>query len=54
MTEDIVGKCYECQLTCTTKQHRQEPIKMTNIPEKPWKVVSVYFGGVYTLMDIII
>ena len=45
MTEDIVGKCYECQLT--TKQHRQEPIKMTNIPEKPWEVVSVDFGGPY-------
>ena len=45
MTEDIVGKCYECQLT--TKQHRQEPIKMTNIPEKPWEVVSVDFEGPY-------
>ena len=45
MTENVVGKCYECQLT--TKQHRQEPVKMTNIPEKPWEVVSVDFGGPY-------
>ena len=45
MNEDIVGKYYECQLT--TKQHRHEPIKMTNIPEKPWEVVSVHFGGPY-------
>ena len=45
MTENVVEKCYECQLT--TKQHRQEPVKMTNIPEKPWEVVSVDFGGPY-------
>ena len=42
MTERIVGQCYECQLT--TKQHRQEPVKMSKIPEKPWEVVS---GGPY-------
>ena len=45
MTEDIVGKRYECQFT--TKRHRQEPIKMTNIPEKLWEVVSIDFGGQY-------
>ena len=44
MTENVVEKCYECQLT--TKQHRQEPVKMTNIPEKPWEVVSVDRSGV--------
>ena len=45
MTENVVEKCYECQLT--TKQHRQEPIKMTEVPEKPWEVVSIDFGGPY-------
>lgn len=45
MTEGIVGQCYECQLT--TKQHMQEPVKMSKIPEKPWEVVSVDFGGPY-------
>lgn len=45
MTEVLVGQCYECQLT--TKQHRQEPVKMTNIPQNPWEVVSVDFGGPY-------
>ena len=46
MTEIVVGKCYdECQLT--TKQHGQETIKMTETPEKPWEVVSIYFGGPY-------
>ena len=45
MTEGIVGQCYECQLT--TKQHRQEPVKMSKILEKPWEVVFVDFGGPY-------
>ena len=45
MVEHIVGQCYECQVT--TKEHRQEPLKMTEIPEKPWQVVSVDFGGPY-------
>ena len=45
MTENIVENCYECQLT--TRQHRQKPVKMSDIPEKPWEVVSVDFGGTY-------
>ena len=45
MSERVVENCYECQLT--TKQHRQEPVKMTQIPEKTWEVVSVDFGGPY-------
>ena len=45
MTERVVENCYESQLT--TKQHRQEPVKITQIPEKPWEVVSVDFGGSY-------
>ena len=28
MVEQIIGQCYECQVT--TKQHRQEPIKVTD------------------------
>ena len=45
MVEQEVGQCYECQVA--TKQYRQEPLKMTEIPEKPWQVVSVDFGGPY-------
>ena len=45
MVEQLVGQCYECQVT--TREHRQEPLKMTEIPEKPWQVVSVDFGGPY-------
>ena len=43
MTEGVVGQCYECQLT--TKQHRQEPVWITSILEKPWEMVSADFGG---------
>ena len=45
MVEQIVGQCFECQVT--TKQHRSEPVKMIPIPEKPWEIVAVDFGGPY-------
>ena len=45
MAEQLVGQCYECQVT--TREHRQEQLKMTEIPEKPWQVVAVDFGGPY-------
>ena len=45
MVEQLVRNCYECQVT--TREHRQEPLKMTKIPENPWQVVSVDFGGPY-------
>lgn len=41
MVNQIIGQCYECQLT--TKQHRQEPVKVTDIPKKPWDVKAVDF-----------
>ncbi|MCG8047363.1 MAG: DDE-type integrase/transposase/recombinase, partial [Candidatus Thiodiazotropha taylori] len=43
--ETLIGQCFECQVT--TKEHRKEPLRMTEIPEKPWQVVSVDFGGPY-------
>jgi hypothetical protein len=45
MVEQITGQCFECQVT--TKQHKQEPVKLTVIPEKSWDVISVDFGGPY-------
>ena len=33
MVNQIIGQCYEYQLT--TKQHRQEPVKVTDFPKKP-------------------
>ncbi|XP_033095335.1 uncharacterized protein K02A2.6-like [Anneissia japonica] len=45
MTEQLIGQCYECGVT--TKAHNQEPIKIMPIPERPWGVISVDFGGPY-------
>lgn len=45
LVDEIVTHCYECQVI--TKQHVKEPLKMTEIPEKPWKVESIDFGGPY-------
>ena len=45
MVEQAINKCYDCQVT--TRQHRTEPIKSTEIPKKPWDVVAVDFGGPY-------
>ena len=42
---NLAGRCYECQLTI--KQHRQEPVKITESPEKAWEIVSVDFSGPY-------
>lgn len=43
--EQILSQCYECQVT--TKQHTEEPIKVSTIPEKPWEVIAIDFGGPY-------
>ena len=45
MIEQIIGQCYECQVT--TKKHRQERIRITHIPKKPWDVLAVDFSGPY-------
>ncbi|CAG2249249.1 unnamed protein product [Mytilus edulis] len=39
MVEENIKHCFECQVT--TKQQGNEPLKMTEIPENPWEVVSV-------------
>lgn len=45
------GQCFKCQ--ATRKQYRQEPIKVTGIPKKPWDVIAVGFSGL-SMMPIII
>ena len=45
MVEDAISKCYECQIC--TEEHRQEPVKPTDIPETAWHTLSVDFGGPY-------
>ena len=45
MVEDAISKCYQCQL-CTV-EHRQEPVKPSEIPDVAWHKLSVDFGGPY-------
>ena len=40
-----IDQCYECQVA--TKENREEPIKVTNIPSRPWDRVSIDHGGPY-------
>ena len=45
LIDNAVDQCYECQVT--TKETQSEPIKPSNIPDKPWDTVSVDFGSPY-------
>ena len=40
MIETVVDQCF--------KSHKEEPIKTTRIPSKPWETVSADFGGPYS------
>ena len=45
MLDELIGGCYECQVT--TRQHTEQPIKPSVIPDKPWEQVCIDFGGPY-------
>ena len=45
MVEETVTKCYQCQIT--TAEHRQEPVKPSEIPETEWHTLSADFGAPY-------
>ena len=45
LAEQIIGQCFECQVT--VKQQRQEPVKSSTIPNKPWETIAIDFGGPY-------
>ena len=45
LISQTIGSCFDCQVA--TKSHRQEPIKPSVIPEKPWEQISIDFGGPY-------
>ena len=46
--EEILGQCYVCQVTA--KNHRQEPVKPTTIPENIWRSYPLILGN-RTLTD---
>ena len=43
--DQIIEQCYECKVA--TKDSKEEPIKPSEIPSKPWDVVAMDFGGPY-------
>ena len=43
IVEEMIDSCMNCQIT--TKEHRKEVIKPSQIPDEPWDSVSVDFGG---------
>ena len=45
MVEDAISRCPQCQLT--TVEHKQEPIKPTEIPQSAWHTLSIDYGGPY-------
>ena len=45
MIDELIGRCFECQVA--TKQHTEEPIKPTVIPQKPWEEIAIDFGAPY-------
>ena len=45
MVEDTISRCPQCQLT--TVEHKQEPVKPTEIPHSAWHTLSIDYGGPY-------
>ena len=45
MIDTAVNQCYGCQVA--TKTGREEPTKVTSIPNRPWDTVSIDHGGPY-------
>ena len=45
MIGTATDQCYECQVA--TKRDREEPIKVTSIPTRPWDTISIDHGGPY-------
>ena len=45
MIDTAIDQGYECQVAA--KGDREEPIKVTSIPNRPWDTVSIDHGGPY-------
>ena len=43
--DQAIDQCYECRVA--TRESREEPIKVTRIPSRPWDRVGVDHGGPY-------
>ena len=45
MIDTAIDQCYEWQVA--TKENKEEPIKVTSIPNRPWDTVSIDYGEPY-------
>lgn len=45
MLDIAIDQCYDCQVATTGD--KEEPIKVTSIPNRPWDTVSIDHGGLY-------
>ena len=45
MIDTAIDQCYKCQVA--RKRDREEPIKVTSIPTRPWDTISINHGGPY-------
>nr|XP_058973198.1 uncharacterized protein K02A2.6-like [Pocillopora verrucosa] len=45
MVKEKVDSCLPCQATTTSKAERLEPLKMTQLPNAPWKELAMDFLG---------
>ena len=45
MIKSLTANCFECQVN--TRSFKHEPVKPTEIPQKPWDVLAADFGGPY-------
>ena len=43
--EDIIGSCLQCRLV--SKERNNQPVKLMDIPDRPWDTVAADFGGPY-------
>ena len=45
MIDQTIRYCFDCQVT--VKNHTEEPIKPSVIPEEPCEQITIHFGGPY-------
>ena len=43
--EDIIGSCLQYRLV--SKERNNQPVKLMDIPDRPWDTVAADFGGPY-------
>ena len=47
LVEEKIKRCHPCQVSTPENSKPSEPLKMTPLPNGPWKEVSIDFAGPY-------